>query len=48
MSNVVSLTNVTKTFRQKTAVDQIDFSIKKGEIVAILGPNGAGKTTTIS
>ena len=48
MSNVVSLTNVTKTFRQKTAVNQIDFSIKKGEIVAILGPNGAGKTTTIS
>ncbi|MCY8371094.1 ABC transporter ATP-binding protein [Bacillus haynesii] len=48
MSDVVSLTNVTKTFRQKTAVDQIDFSIKKGEIVAILGPNGAGKTTTIS
>ncbi|MCY8045990.1 ABC transporter ATP-binding protein [Bacillus haynesii] len=48
MSNVVSLTNVTKTFRQKTAVDQIDFSINKGEIVAILGPNGAGKTTTIS
>ena len=41
MSNVVSLTNVTKTFRQKTAVDQIDFSIKKGEIVAILGPNGS-------
>ncbi|MEC1347555.1 ABC transporter ATP-binding protein [Bacillus haynesii] len=48
MSNVVNLTNVTKTFRQITAVDQIDFSIKKGEIVAILGPNGAGKTTTIS
>lgn len=48
MSDVVSLTNVTKTFRQITAVDQIDFSIKKGEIVAILGPNGAGKTTTIS
>ncbi|BCE04699.1 ABC transporter ATP-binding protein [Bacillus paralicheniformis] len=48
MSNVVNLTNVTKTFRQKTAVDQINFSIKKGEIVAILGPNGAGKTTTIS
>ncbi|MFN2744956.1 MULTISPECIES: ABC transporter ATP-binding protein [Bacillus] len=48
MCNVVSLTNVTKTFRQKTAVDQIDFSIEKGEIVAILGPNGAGKTTTIS
>ncbi|MCY8033091.1 ABC transporter ATP-binding protein [Bacillus sonorensis] len=48
MDNVVSLTNVTKTFRQKTAVEHINFSIGKGEIVAILGPNGAGKTTTIS
>lgn len=48
MGNVVSLANVTKTFRQKTAVEHINFSIGQGEIVAILGPNGAGKTTTIS
>ena len=47
METVVTLTNVTKTFKNKKAVDQVSFSIKKGEVVALLGPNGAGKTTTI-
>lgn len=41
------LDHVTKTFKNKKAVDNVSFSIKKGEVVAILGPNGAGKTTTI-
>ncbi len=41
------LDHVTKTFKNKKAVDHVSFSIKKGEVVAILGPNGAGKTTTI-
>ena len=48
MNEVIRLTNVSKAFQQKTAVNHINFSINKGEIVAILGPNGAGKTTTIS
>ncbi|MCM3567373.1 ABC transporter ATP-binding protein [Neobacillus mesonae] len=48
MTEVLTLKNVTKSFRQKTAVNNISFSISKGEVVAILGPNGAGKTTTIS
>jgi ABC-2 type transport system ATP-binding protein len=48
MNEVVSITNVTKVFHHKTAVDQVSLSIGKGEVVAILGPNGAGKTTTIS
>ncbi|MEC2077402.1 ABC transporter ATP-binding protein [Metabacillus fastidiosus] len=48
MSDVLSLNNVTKLFKDKTAVNKVSFSIRKGEIVAILGPNGAGKTTTIS
>lgn len=48
MNKVVSLINVTKSFQNKTAVNDISFSIGKGEVVAILGPNGAGKTTTIS
>ncbi|MGS2778040.1 ABC transporter ATP-binding protein [Robertmurraya sp. GLU-23] len=48
MNEVIRLTNVSKSFQQKTAVNHINFSINKGEIVAILGPNGAGKTTTIS
>ncbi|WP_066067424.1 ABC transporter ATP-binding protein [Neobacillus soli] len=48
MNKIVSLTNVTKSFQHKKAVNDISFSIGKGEVVAILGPNGAGKTTTIS
>lgn len=47
MESVVVLNNVTKTFKNKNAVNQVSFTIKKGEIIAILGPNGAGKTTTI-
>jgi len=38
---------LTKSFKNFTAVDGIDFTVKKGEIFAFLGPNGAGKSTTI-
>ena len=38
---------LTKKFKDKTAVNEIDLSIKKGELFALLGTNGAGKTTTI-
>jgi ABC-2 type transport system ATP-binding protein len=48
MNEIVNLKNVTKTFQNKPAVNDVSFSIGKGEVVAILGPNGAGKTTTIS
>lgn len=48
MKEVVTVSNVTKHFHRKTAVNHISFSIEKGEIAAILGPNGAGKTTVIS
>ncbi|KAF5000749.1 hypothetical protein FGRMN_1517 [Fusarium graminum] len=40
--------NLTKTFRSNTAVDNVTFGIKRGEVFALLGPNGAGKSTTIS
>ena len=36
-----------RRYRSVHAVDQIDFSIDKGEVVGFLGPNGAGKTTTL-
>ncbi|WP_083427958.1 ABC transporter ATP-binding protein [Bacillus sp. FMQ74] len=48
MKEAVTVSNVTKHFQRKTAVNNISFSIEKGEIAAILGPNGAGKTTVIS
>lgn len=47
MEPIIELNQVSKLFKNKTAVDQISFSIQKGEVVAILGPNGAGKTTTM-
>jgi len=44
---MILLTSVTKKFNQKTAVDNISFKAKEGEIIGFLGPNGAGKTTTM-
>jgi ABC-2 type transport system ATP-binding protein len=49
MSNVViEVKNVVKRFGDLTAVDDISFEVKAGEIFAFLGPNGAGKSTTIN
>jgi ABC-2 type transport system ATP-binding protein len=45
--SVVEVRNLTKRFHDFTAVDNISFDIKEGEILGLLGPNGAGKTTTI-
>jgi ABC-2 type transport system ATP-binding protein len=44
---IISLKNVTKTFGNYTAVDDLSMSILQGKIFGLLGPNGAGKTTTI-
>src|SRR6056297_2827218 len=47
-SNIsVKVKNLTKRFGSFTAVDHINFKVKKGEIFGFLGANGAGKTTTI-
>lgn len=40
--------NLTKSFGHVTAVENLTFGIKRGEVFALLGPNGAGKSTTIS
>jgi len=47
VENVIEVTNLTKKFGSFTAVNAVNFTIKKGEILGFLGPNGAGKTTTI-
>ncbi|MFA6492645.1 MAG: ABC transporter ATP-binding protein [Patescibacteria group bacterium] len=45
--NVIEVQNLKKYFNKVRAVDDISFSVEKGEIFGFLGPNGAGKTTTI-
>ncbi len=44
---MIEVTNLTKNYNAFCAVDQINFTVKKGEILGFLGPNGAGKTTTL-
>jgi sodium transport system ATP-binding protein len=44
---MIEVINLTKQFKDVKAVDNLNFSIKEGEIVGLLGENGAGKTTTL-
>ncbi|MFH0814281.1 MAG: ATP-binding cassette domain-containing protein [Pseudomonadota bacterium] len=44
---MIEVQNLTKRYGDTVAVDNISFSIKRGEIVGLLGPNAAGKTTTM-
>lgn len=44
---LIEVKNLTKKYKDLTAVDGITFEVKEGETFAILGPNGAGKTTTL-
>lgn len=48
MSNVIEVKNLTKKYKNKQAINDISFEVKKGEILGLLGPNGSGKSTTIN
>ena len=45
--NVIEVTDLTKRYGGRAAVDGVSFAVEEGEIFGILGPNGAGKTTTV-
>lgn len=45
---MIEVKNITKKYGSFTAVDNISFKVKDGEIIGLLGPNGAGKSTTMN
>ena len=47
MENIIQTSHLTKRYGAKIAVNDLNLSIRKGEVFGMLGPNGAGKTTTI-
>ncbi len=47
MAEMIAVHNLTRRFGHLVAVDDISFSVGRGEVLGFLGPNGAGKTTTM-
>ena len=45
---MITISNLTKKYGDKYALDNISFNVKKGEVLGFLGPNGAGKSTTMN
>ena len=47
MENIIEVQSLEKVFANQTALEDVNFHVKKGEIFGFLGPSGSGKTTTI-
>ncbi len=47
MNSAIAVENLSKNYGDFLAVDELSFTIERGEVFALLGPNGAGKSTTI-
>jgi len=47
LESILTINNLTKKFGYLTAVKNLSFTIKKGNVYGILGPNGSGKSTTL-
>ncbi len=47
MGNIIEVQSLEKVFANQTALEDVNFHVKKGEIFGFLGPSGSGKTTTI-
>ena len=47
MENIIEVQSLEKIFANQTALEDVNFQVKKGEIFGFLGPSGSGKTTTI-
>lgn len=47
MENIIEVKNITKVYADQTAINGLEFGVKKGEIFGFLGPSGSGKTTMI-